>query len=85
MTTGDRQELLRLRIEHAAMRRALANTPPTNARRRAEPPSTQSPEQPPALVATANLDQLRTDRSEPALRLEGALPEGTDGGHGAHN
>jgi transposase len=84
-TTPERQELLRLRIEHAALRRALANihpatTPPTTARRRAARPPTQ----PPTRVASANLDQLRADRPEPGRRLEGAFPDGTDGGHSAH-
>jgi len=76
LTTAERQELLRLRVERAALRRALdkataAKTQTAGAA--SSPAATTRPEPPPSRpVGAARLDQLSTGR---AGRAHGAVAE----------
>jgi len=92
-TTAERQELFRLRIEHAALRRALDKVTSTGGHatsatgRATQAPGPTSPQaradQPTRAVAAARVDQLGTARSRPQRRVGGSLSQdGTEGDDG---
>jgi len=83
MTTAERQELLRLRIEHAALRRALDKATSSKAQAARGPGGTAPQarlDQPALPVAAARVDQLSTRRARSRRRMDGSFSQdGTEG------